>query len=166
VHFFLEGSAKTMFLIFIALWVGPTLIRFATPLPLPVSKVVDPLFILFPLVWAWSIGINFHRLVPRSAFMSLSSFKVAFGFAVISLYAWFLFFFGPMRQTLTSLLVFSVMDLAAIYVVYFAARTIVMLDGSKAPTFNNVGKVFLLICLFPVGVRFIQPRVNRILRAV
>lgn len=52
---------------------------------------------------------------------------------------------------------------AIIYTMYFTAKTITSVEMKKETHFSDYIGDFFLIWFFPVGVWFIQPRINRII---
>ena len=48
------------------------------------------------------------------------------------------------------------------YAVYFAAKSMVMVDASRLLTLYDFAGPLFLILLFPLGIWFVQPRINRL----
>ena len=49
-----------------------------------------------------------------------------------------------------------------IYIVYFAAKTLKTIELNKEFKFKELSRVFFLILFLPIGIWFIQPRINKI----
>ena len=49
------------------------------------------------------------------------------------------------------------------YALLFAAKSLVTLERNQAPTFFDYSGPFFLLWFFPIGVWFVQPRVNKLL---
>jgi hypothetical protein len=48
------------------------------------------------------------------------------------------------------------------YNLYFVAKTLVLAETGKSASFYNYAGPFFLIWFFPIGVWFVQPRINRL----
>jgi len=47
------------------------------------------------------------------------------------------------------------------YLLYFVSKSLVLAETCKPASFNEYAGLFFLIWVFPIGVWFIQPRINR-----
>jgi hypothetical protein len=48
------------------------------------------------------------------------------------------------------------------YILYFVAKTMKSVEMQKTVTFNDYAGEFFLIWFFPIGIWFLQPRINKI----
>ena len=48
------------------------------------------------------------------------------------------------------------------YVFYFVAKSLVTVNKRKEVFIGDYAKSWILLCLFPIGVWFIQPRINQL----
>lgn len=126
--------------------------------------------------WFWSIAIGLQDKVPAHIKMKVGKFKV--------------FFFIPLIYlSLISFLVFSMMSMIAgffastislvgvglvffihlfsmfciFYVLYFAAKTFKTVELQKEVKFSDFVGEFFLLWFFPIGVWFLQPKINKLM---
>lgn len=163
--FLITCKAKTVFIIFIILWIAPVLISSLINLPSVLSKATIPLFIIFPFLWAYAIGINLHRIIfpEDKIYIVLSSVSISIG--IICLYISIFFFFGSrmINSPNEPLPLIMLVNIAFIYICISSAKRLLIAEKRKNINFNTIGNTFLLFLFFPIGVWFIQPRVNKIL---
>jgi hypothetical protein len=50
-----------------------------------------------------------------------------------------------------------------VYCLYFVAKSMVRAETGRDVTFRGFARPFFLLCLFPVGIWVIQPKINRLL---
>lgn len=49
-----------------------------------------------------------------------------------------------------------------VYTMYFAAKTIKLAELQRPVTFTDFADEFFLIWFFPIGIWFVQPRINEL----
>ncbi len=116
-------------------------------------------FACYIFLWAWSYGSFLCAATPHSIRLKLRFFRVA----VI-----FLFIYLPVPN----LVPLSKWDwllpldflcmLCALYAALFVARSLVRAETGKRGTFTDNVVAFLLLWLWPIGIWFFQPRINRL----
>lgn len=126
--------------------------------------------------WFWSISIGLQDKVPENVKMKVGNFKV--------------FFFIPLIYiSLISLLIFSMMSMIAgmiastvslvgiglifflhmfsmcciFYVMYFAAKTFKTVELQREVSFSDFVGEFFLLWFFPIGIWFLQPKINKMM---
>ncbi|WP_303317954.1 hypothetical protein Q4Q34_18760 [Flavivirga abyssicola] len=145
-------------------------------------------FKLFPIImflytgllfgWFWSIGIGLQKFIPTDIKMKMKKFKIFFfipliyilfllviigttfyGFssgnnAVGGIVGKMLFFIIPMH-------LFSMFCM--FYLLYFVSKTIKTTELKRTVAFSDFIGEFFMIWFFPIGIWFIQPRLNKII---
>ena len=135
-------------------------------LPLVILYFVGPLFVIgVALSWLWAIAVGLQPKLPEGMNMNLNTFKIAFcGPIVVILVAAF-----AMLSGWEGLVFIAVLFLAWVcamvgvfYVPWFVARTLKSVELQRTDLgFSEVILDYFLIHLGPIGVWFIQPRINR-----
>jgi hypothetical protein len=139
-----------------------------------------PIIIVFSMGilfgWFWSIAIGLQNKIPEDVRMKVGKFKV--------------FFFIPLIYiSLISLLIFSMMSMIAgmmastvsivgvgvifflhmfsmvciFYVMYFAAKTLKTVELQREVSFSDFVGEFILLWFFPIGIWFLQPKINKMM---
>ena len=126
------------------------------------------LMVVLLLAWLLSIGFAANRRVEQNlrlnTRLAVGSAVFAAGYTALAPFIW------PGPGDLSSgegsmALVFPLHILAMIalfYVLAFAARNIIMAERQSPVSFFDYSGPFFLMWFFPIGVWFVQPRVNRI----
>jgi hypothetical protein len=125
------------------------------------------------LTWFYSLGTNLAKKLPITVNMNVTRFKI--------------FLFIPVIYGILSLLVFirlvSAIDTGAqpnpalfllifpihlfcmfcvFYCLYFVAKTLKTIEWQRPVTFSDYAGEFFLIWFFPIGIWFLQPRINKL----
>ena len=119
------------------------------------------------IAWFWALGTSTNQKVPEGFRPSPRLFRLALSYAL----AYVVVF--SMLSVLLSLLRVSVglyrlsppfqllAGLCLLYALYFIAKNFVMAERQQKVGFYEFAGPFFLIWVYPIGVWFIQPRVNR-----
>ncbi|MFD0976777.1 hypothetical protein [Salinimicrobium gaetbulicola] len=127
--------------------------------------------------WFWSIGIGLQKYIPAEIKMKIKKFKVFFFIPLF--YILFIFiligttFFGisigsnAVGGIVGKMLIFIIpMHLFSMfcmfYLLYFVSKTIKITELERPVTFSDFIGEFFMIWFFPIGIWFIQPRLNKI----
>jgi hypothetical protein len=119
-------------------------------------------FILCFLGWLWSMGTFLNSIVPQALKMNTRFFLFALIFPPIYVSLFMVFvFLKPV--VFVFLLPFHFLAMfCLLYELYFIAKNLVTAETGSAASFSDyVGSLFM-IWLYPIGVWFIQPRINRL----
>ncbi len=116
--------------------------------------------------WLWSIGIVGNSALSdslrRSDRLAWFSSPIVLAYLTVAIWAFPIVMFDPEPSALQTIMI--VLHLIAsflmIYVFFFAARAAASLGQSTKPTGGRIFMFFLGIMYFPIGVWFIQPRLN------
>lgn len=123
--------------------------------------------------WFYAMGVNLHQRLPKTVTMHLKKLKL-FLFAPL---VYMLFLFGFMFVASSDLNpeshpapaffawfiplhFFSVFCI--FYCLYFIAKALKAVELQRPVEFNEYAGEFIMIWFFPIGVWFIQPRINRL----
>ncbi len=145
----------------------------------------DPLmmFRLFPIVmilfmgiffgWFYALGTNLHKKLPDTVHMNLRLFKI-FLFIPVAYMSLFMVFMinmfsgiigGEEPNVAIFMLIFPLhlFSMCCIfYCLYFNAKSLKAVELQKPVTFNDYAGEFFLIWFFPIGIWFLQPRINKL----
>lgn len=168
-NFFVSAGRATMFWCLIAaLFVGAIMVSTA-------SMALSPMLgaLSMGAVWgAWivSIAISANRKLDVSLRRSPTLMLVGMGFAAfyIGISQWLLPDVttgeGGVSPWIVVPMHFAAM-LGIFYALLFSANRLMTLDRGKNVSFLDYSGAFFLMWFFPVGVWFVQPRVNGLLGA-
>lgn len=131
-----------------------------------VTGLVVFLSTIIVLVWFWALGTQLNQLVAQELRPSSGLFKVSVIFpAVYALLFVFLFFSLTDNPSLSWIPLFLcpfhlLAMISSLYSPYFLSKNLVLAERrGEIKTEDFIGP-FFAFCLFPVGIWFIQPRVN------
>ncbi len=134
------------------------------------SQIFTFIFVGVFAYWIYSLGIHLARLTPNQSF-SLSLFK--FALLVSTLYRvfidtyslWYNISYHARLNLESNLWVIPFHLLAtsaALYCFYTNARLLVSAERKRPSGFKDVWQTFGLILAFPIGLWFIQPRLQKL----
>ena len=141
------------------------------PSLLVISQILTVIFVGVFVYWIYTLGTQLARLTPNQSF-SLLLFKCALVFSTVyrvSLEAYSLWYSVSyhMRLDLESdlwIIPFHLLaTVATLYCFYTNARLLVSAERQQLSDFKNVWPTFGLILAFPIGIWFIQPRLQKLL---
>jgi len=113
--------------------------------------------------WIYMIVVTFHKKLPPEADVSLSFFKVCLAYVVI--YQVTGLFLLPDFIDTHELLDNALRYLSYacdIYIFYLSATILQSAERQKKLGFGDVSGDFFAFLFYPIGIWFIQPRVNRL----
>ncbi len=131
------------------------------------------LFGAFYFGWLYALGSHLHKKLPSFAAMNLVRFKIFIFIPVI----YMLLVSGFMAVTFVGtsevprlspavvaliipLYIFSIFCI--FYTYYFCAKALKTIEWTRPVKFSDFAGEFFLLWFFPVGIWFIQPRINRL----
>lgn len=124
--------------------------------------IVAVLTVFCLLAWYWSIGAFLNLRVPSALRLKSGFFRFALVYPAIYV-LFFMCVFNTSNAVLL-LLIFPLHFLAMFclfYLLYFVSKSLVLAETCKPAAFNDYAGPFFLIWFFPIGIWFIQPRINR-----
>ncbi|WP_299825336.1 hypothetical protein [uncultured Pontibacter sp.] len=134
--------------------------------------LIDSIPTIIPTAWLWLIGLHFYRRLPAS--IKISALYFHLGVLYFAAYIPLLIYtLGLVRESMAEgtiplgmLGLLLPMHLFAtfcyLYVVYFSARCIASAEKQRIVASNEYIAVLFQIMFLPIGIWFIQPRINRL----
>lgn len=139
-----------------------------------IMPVVMLLFIVVFFSWLYSLGTALHKMLPEAVKMNLTTFKIFLFIPLIYITFLCAFMFwvfntmvtadaAPNLAWFTLIIPIHLFSMFCIfYCLYFIAKTLKAAEWQKPVTFSDYVGEFFLLWFYPVGVWFIQPRVNKL----
>jgi hypothetical protein len=161
----------------------PMVFQFIAMGSIMTSNNPTTIFVVFPIImilivgiffgWFYALGTNLHKMLPETTKMNLTRFKI-FLFIPVA-YMLFLsvfmlvMFFNVSSDGRPNPLIFALIVplhlfsmFCIFYCLYFNAKALKTVEWQKPVTFSDFAGEFFLIWFFPIGIWFIQPRLNKL----
>jgi hypothetical protein len=141
-----------------------------SPRLLILGQIFTLVFVGVFVYWIYSLGTQLRQLRPNQNF-SLALFKSALVFSTlyrVSLEAYGLWYQVTyhsginLESELWIIPMHLLATLAALYCFYTNSRLLVSAERKQPSDFKDVWKTFGLILAFPIGIWFIQPRLQKL----
>ncbi len=120
--------------------------------------------------WFWSMGVGLDKKIPPELKLKLGIFKVFLAIPLVCLLLGIIFLEIMINRDIPiniSPIVFEIMRLFSMfcffYCLYFVSKTIKTAELQKEVKFEDFAGEFFLILFFPIGIWFIQPKINKII---
>jgi hypothetical protein len=123
------------------------------------------LFILTAAIyigWYAILGNTLYRYLPRGVLYSLSWFLIDSFFLLASIGVVLIFFDGNLQVNGLAALPGFYFFFALVHLIWFPAVVMVAIEHKKQPDFSQYAGTMLQLFFWPLGIWFIQPRLNRI----
>ncbi|MEL7122386.1 MAG: hypothetical protein AAFO07_23275 [Bacteroidota bacterium] len=130
------------------------------------------LSIVFYFAWFFSIGVGLQKSIPSHINLNVKRFKIFLLFPAIYMFLLMLFMYYMFtNMTVTAMNTFALvfiipMHLFAIfcmfYCMYFVAKTYKTAELQREVSFGDFVGEFFLIWFYPIGVWFLQPKINEL----
>lgn len=129
---------------------------------------------LIPLFsWFYALGINLYPKLPEMTNLKLRKFKIFWLIPVVYIGTSMIFMVGKFVFSMPTLhipglivLIIVLLHLFSMfcifYCLYFVAKSLKAVELERPVSFSDYAGEFFLIWFFPIGVWFIQPRINSI----
>jgi hypothetical protein len=163
----------------------PFIIEMVVMTYMTVSGSIGMLMILIPLLsifvmsiffgWLWAMGVHLHSMLPENVKMNLNTFKIFLIIPSVYIVLLMIFMFGifsvnpengeasmEIMPLIVPLHLFSMFCI--FYCLYFVSKVLKAVEWQRPVTFSDYVGEFFLIWFFPLGIWFIQPRVNKMFR--
>lgn len=130
-------------------------------------------YIVILFGWLYTLGASLHKKLPTSVNINLTLFKV---FIIIPV-AYMLFLSIFIYEIVVKIYLIPILNpnilaiiiplhlfsmFCIIYCLYFIAKALKSIEWQKPVTFSDFAGEFFLIWFFPIGIWFIQPRINKL----
>lgn len=165
--FFLNAKGWQLFLLLFGSMLGAPFLISVLPNPVIGIAVTSLLFMALYLGWLWAIATTANQRLDPSLRRSTKWMGLGLVYASIYLIGAFIFLPGTsdLDQEMPGFIVpLHLLAMFAIfYSLVFTAKQIVTLERKQPVSFFEYSGPFFLFWFFPIGVWFIQPRVNKML---
>jgi hypothetical protein len=136
-----------------------------------VMPLIMLIFIGIYLLWFWSLGTELNKIVPEDIRLKVSRFKFGIKFCAIYMVVFQMFFIatanGYGSSTYMSWIIIP--HLVAMYFmfysIYFISKNLVAFENNKNDKSKSSKVTFFLMWFFPLGIWFVQPRINKMYAA-
>lgn len=136
-----------------------------------VMPLIMLLFIGIYLLWFWSLGTELNKIVPENIRLKSSRFKFGIKFCAIYMVAFQIMFISMANGSGfgAPMPVVFILHLVAMYFmfysIYFISKNLVAFENVKNDKSASSKGTFFLMWFFPIGIWFIQPRINKMYAA-
>jgi len=114
--------------------------------------------------WFWAISSACYKVLPKELASSPRPMQIALIYAFAYIVLSGIFFFGKGAKPPGYVVVMHLLAMVSIfYSLGFTAKQLTKLEQNKNVTFFSYSGPFFLMWFFPIGVWFIQPKVNQLL---
>jgi len=127
--------------------------------------LMTALFMFCFLGWFWSMGSFLSSIVQPSLRLKAGFFRFALVYPGLYIFV----FIALFQSTTTNPVLFAIIlplhffaMFCMFYDLYFVSKSLVLSETNKPVSFYDYAGPFFLIWFFPIGVWFIQPRINRL----
>lgn len=128
-----------------------------------VLGALTALLVLPFFLWFWALGSFLNSIVRPGLRLGPGFFRFAVTYPSIYIIFAAPFLLGPSPTWLPVILPFHFFAMACIfYDLYFVSKNLVLAQTGKTVTFYDYAGPFFLIWFYPVGIWFIQPKINRL----
>jgi hypothetical protein len=141
--------------------------EFSTVMILFLVISMIPMAILFG--WFWAVATGLQTVIPVADRMNVKRFKVTFFIPFIYIFLFMGFFYistqygVPDPKAFAIILPLHFISMFCIfYNMYFMAKTIKTAELQREASFSDFVGEFFLIWFYPIGIWFIQPKVNQL----
>lgn len=133
---------------------------------------VNPLVMILPTVlvgavffgWIWAIASACYRALPRDLASSPRPMKIGLVYALIYISLSGVLLFGAGNQLPGYVALMHLLAMSAVfYSLGYTAKQLTKLEQKQDVTFFSYSGPFFLLWFFPLGIWFIQPKVNQLL---
>jgi len=118
--------------------------------------------------WFYAMGTNLHKKLPGSVKMNLARFKIFLFFLAVyaPIFIGFMINYTSANEKIVAFAVivpFHLFSMFCIsYCMYFNAKALKAIEMQRPVTFEDFAGDFFSFLFYPVGVWFIQPRINKL----
>jgi len=115
------------------------------------------------LGWFWALGLFLNSIVVPPLRLRVGLFRFALLYPALYIVL-FMAFFGSTNPLLFAVIIplHLLAMFCMFYCLYFVSKSLVLAETGKPASFSDYAGPFFLMWFYPLGVWFIQPRVNRL----
>jgi hypothetical protein len=136
-----------------------------------VLLIITAIFYAILPLWIWIVATGLQDKVPENVKLKVNRFRIFFIIPVVYFILYMILFFPSLikfQVEPTMFLIIMPLHFFAmfcmIYCIYFTAKTLKTVELQRLVHSSDYIGEFFLIWLFPIGVWFIQPRINKIVQ--
>ena len=133
--------------------------------------IITAIFYAILPLWIWIVATSLQDKVPESIKLKVNKFKVFFIIPIVYFILYMTLFFPSLMNFQVEPTIFLIIMplhlfvmFCMIYCIYFTAKTLKTVELQRIVHSSDYIGEFFLIWLFPIGVWFIQPRINKIVQ--
>ena len=121
------------------------------------------------MTWFWSLGTGLNNIVKPEIRPSsrLFRFGILYSASYMILFMFFMARFVEQEKMGSTMGIIFPLHLFAMfctfYGLHFIAKNLVMAEKNEMVKFDDFSGPFFLIWFFPIGIWFIQPRINKLI---
>lgn len=171
-YFFLKMKHWQLFLLFILL---PVLLQAWINNDPSAHSIMKPSFnallALLGIAYLWTLGGYFYPRLPVAVHnLNLTLFRAGLLYALVDLVL--LGFFADQlivdhpRSPFYIIPFHMLATMAVFYGFYFVAKSVSTIEAGREANLNDFAGPFFMLWFFPIGVWFLQPRINRLAEEV
>ena len=133
------------------------------------SFLISFLILVVFFGWLYSAGVGLNRIIPNEIKLKVTRFKISLSIPVLFIIMISYWLYNrvngnPIPLNFELIFSFQILSLFCMfYCLYFVARTIKTAESQKKVSFTELVGLFFLIWFFPIGIWFVQPRINRLI---
>ncbi|HXM92819.1 MAG TPA: hypothetical protein VOA64_00970 [Candidatus Dormibacteraeota bacterium] len=121
------------------------------------------LYLLCFLAWYWSLGTFLTSMVESDLKLNDGFFRFALLYPLLYMPVFFWIMLSPSLGSAAVLIPLHLFCMfCLLYALYFVSKNLVMAETGKSASFYDYAGPFFLNWFYPIGIWFIQPRVNRL----
>lgn len=124
-------------------------------------RVIGAACMSIVFLWLWFLGTSLNSMRHLGEREGTGPFSIACSLTVIYLVVLAASLQNPNARSVLGPLGVVPM-ICSLYVLQFVAKIMVLVEKKQVPTFYEYAGPFFLLWFFPLGIWFVQPRVNRI----
>jgi hypothetical protein len=123
------------------------------------------LFMFCLIAWLWSMGSFLRSIVLPALRLKMGFFRFALIYPTLYIFIFIALFQSASTRPELLAAIFPLHFFAMFcmfYDIYFVSKNLVLAETVKPVSFYDYAGPFFLIWFFPIGIWFIQPRINRL----
>jgi hypothetical protein len=136
-----------------------------------VLLIITAIFYAILPLWIWIVATGLQDKVPENVKLKVNRFRIFFIIPVVYFILYMILFFPSLIKFQVEPTIFLIIMplhffamFCMIYCIYFTAKTLKTVELQRIVHSSDYIGEFFLIWLFPIGVWFIQPRINKIVQ--
>ena len=172
-RFFLRARHWQIFLLFGIGYVGANVVMLLDMFSArPQEELLRPsmlfvfmmaLFMFCFVAWFWSMGSFLNSIGEPTFRLRVGFFRFALLYPTVYMFIFFALFSSSRPAVLAFLLPLHFFAMFCLfYDLYFVSKSLALVETGKLVSFSDYAGSFFLLWIFPLGVWFIQPRINRL----